>query len=105
MQASLAAPDRSTAAGCRDHALLFAMYNAGARVQQTPDLRPCDLELDGPRQALLRGKGGKRRLCPLRQETAAVLRELLRAGGVDPTDRQPLFRNRAGHPLTRFGVR
>ena len=105
MQALLAAPDRSTAAGCRDHALLLAMYNTGARVQEILDLRPCDLALDRPRQALLRGKGGKRRLCPLWQETAAVLRDLLRSGGVDPTDRQPLFRNRAGHPLTRFGVR
>ena len=105
MQALLAAPDRSTAAGFRDHALLLAMYNTGARVQEILDLRPCDLELDRPRQALLRGKGGKQRLCPLWQETAAVLRDLLRTGGVDPTDRQPLFRNRAGHPLTRFGVR
>lgn len=48
------------------------------------------------RVALLRGKGGKRRLCPLWQETGAVLRDILRTGGVDPADRQPLFRNRAG---------
>ena len=74
MQALLAAPDRSTAAGCRDHALLLSMYNTGARVQEILDLRPCDLELDRPRQALLYGKGGTRRLCPLWQETAAVLR-------------------------------
>ncbi|MDE0103824.1 MAG: tyrosine-type recombinase/integrase, partial [Bryobacterales bacterium] len=105
MQALLAAPDRSTAAGCRDHALLLAMYNTGARVQEILDLRPCDLQLDRPRQALLRGKGGKRRCCPLWKETAAVLLELLRSSGVDPADRQPLFRNRSGHPLTRFGVR
>ncbi len=105
MQALLAAPDRSTAAGCRDHALLLALYNTGARVQEMLDLRPCDLQLDRPRQASLRGKGGKRRLCPLWKETATALLDLLRSRGVDPADRQPLFRNRSGHPLTRFGVR
>ena len=81
------------------------MYNTGARVQEILDLRPCDLQLDRPRQALLRGKGDKCRYCPLWKETAALLRELLRARDVDPADRQPLFRNRSGHPLTRFGVR
>ena len=29
----------------------------------------------------------------------------MRIRGVDPAGRQPLFRNRSGHPLTRFGVR
>ena len=105
MQALLEAPDRSTEAGRRDHALLVTMYNTGARVQEILDLRPCDLQLDRPRQALLRGKGDKCRYCPLWRETAALLRELLRARDVDPADRQPLFRNRSGHPLTRFGVR
>ena len=98
MQALLEAPDRSTEAGRRDHALLLAMYNTGARVQQILDLRPCDLQLDRPRQALLHGKGGKCRYCPLWQETAALLRELMRTRDVNPADRQPLFRNRSGQP-------
>ena len=74
------------------------MYNTGARVQEILDVRPCDLQLNRPRQALLRGK---RRCSPLWKETAA----LLRTSEVDPADRQPLFRNRSGRPLTRFGVR
>jgi len=105
MQALLQAPDRAKPAGQRDHALLLTMYNTGARVQEILDLRPCDLQLDRPRQALLRGKGDKQRWCPLWPETASTLRELLRAAGTDPTATQPLFRNHAGHPLTRFGVR
>ena len=105
MQALLEAPDRSTRAGRRDHALLVTMYNTGARVQEILDLRPCDLQLDWPRQALLRGKRGKCRYCSLWKETAVLLRELIRTRDVDPADRQPLFRNRSGHPLTRFGVR
>lgn len=105
MQAVLQAPDRSTAAGRRDHTLLLTLYNTGARVQELLDLRPCDLQLDRPRQALLRGKGGKRRYCPLWAETAALLREFMRSRAVDPSDTQPLFRNHCGQPLTRFGVR
>ncbi len=105
MQALLQAPDRSTEAGRRDHALLLTMYNTGARVQEILDLRPCDLQLDRPRQALLHGKGDKCRYCPLWEETAALLRDLMRTRNVDPADKQPLFRNRSGHPLTRFGVR
>ena len=105
MQALLQAPDRTTAAGRRDHALLLTMYNTGARVQEALDLRPCDLQLDRPRQALLRGKGGKQRCCPLWSETATTLRDLLRTAGSAATDSQPLFRNHAGWPLTRFGVR
>ena len=105
MQALLQAPDCATADGRRDHALLLAMYNSGARVQEILDLRPCDLQLDRPRQMLLRGKGGKQRWCPLWPETAQVLQALLQASGVAATDTEPLFRNRQGRPLTRFGVR
>ena len=105
MQALLHAPDRATAAGQRDHGLLLTLYNTGARVQEAIDLRPCDLQLDAPLQVLLRGKGRKQRRCPLWGQTATALRDLLRTNGVAETARQPLFRNRAGGPLTRAGVR
>ena len=88
-----------------DHALLQTLYNTGARVQEILDLCPCDLQLSRPRQALLRGKRGKRRCCPLWKGSATFLHELMRAGDVDPADRDPLFRNRSGRPLTPFGVR
>ena len=76
----------------------MTLYNTGARVQEILDLRPCDLQLDRPRQALLHGKGGKCRYCPLWKETAALPRELMRTRDVDPADRQPLFRNRSAIP-------
>jgi integrase/recombinase XerD len=44
-------------------------------------------------------------MCPLWPQTAEALRALLGEQGVDPTDSEPLFRNRRGKPLTRFGVR
>ncbi len=104
-KALLAAPDRGTALGRRDHALLLAMYNTGARVQEILDLRPCDLQLQRPRQAFLRGKGRKQRICPLLAETASALGALLTERGVASDDQQPLFRNRDGRPLSRSGVR
>jgi site-specific recombinase XerD len=105
VQAVLDAPDRSTPHGRRDHALFLALFNTGARVQEIVDIRPCDLQLARPRHVLLHGKGRKERLCPLWPQTAEVLRTLLVENRVDPAGTEPLFRNRRGRPLTRFGVR
>ncbi len=105
LQALLAAPERRTPDGCRDHALLLTLFNTGARVQELLDLRPRDLQLVRPHQVLLRGKGRKERLCPLWPQTAEALRALLSAYTVDATATEPLFRNHRGEPLTRFGVR
>ncbi len=105
IRALLNAPDRATPDGRRDHALLLALFNTGARVQEILDLRPCDLQLVRPLQARLRGKGRKERVCPLWPQTAEILRALLAERGADPAATQPLFRNHHGEPLTRFGVR
>ena len=104
-RALLAAPDPTTSCGRRDRALLLAMYNTGARVQEIIDLRPCDLQLQAPRQVWLRGKGRKERICPLMPETAHALRTLLADRDVRLDDDRPLFRNRFGRPLGRSGVR
>ena len=105
IRALLDAPHRATPEGRRDHALLLALFNTGARVQEILDLRPCDLQLVRPFQVRLRGKGRKERVCPLWPQTAEILRALLAEHGVDPAATQPLFRNRRGEPMTRFGVR
>lgn len=105
MRALLDAPDRTSRNGRRDHALVLALFNTGARVQEILDLRPCDLQLVRPFQVSLRGKGRKERMCPLWPQTADTLRALLAEHGVDPGAIQPLFLNHRGEPLTRFGVR
>ncbi len=46
MDAILRAPDRSTPAGRRDHALLAFAYQTGARVEEIVSLRACDIDLD-----------------------------------------------------------
>jgi len=105
LRALLEATDCVTALGRRDHALLLALFNTGARVQELLDLRPVDLQLDRPYQARLRGKGSKERFCPLWPHTAQILRQLLTETRLDETATERLFRNGRGEPLTRFGVR
>jgi integrase/recombinase XerD len=105
MDAVLAAPDPSTAQGRRDHALLLFLYNTGARADEVAQARIEDLTL--PQVAdrdlasvLIRGKGNKPRRCPLWAQTVRELTALVR--GRDPAE--PVFLNRCGRPITRFGI-
>ena len=105
IRALLGEPDHSTPDGRRDRCLLLTFFNTGARVQEILDMRPCDLQLVRPFQVRLHGKGRKERVCPIWSQTAEALRALLEEHEVEPNATQPLFRNRRGEPLTRFGVR
>jgi len=103
----LASIDRASWSGQRDYALFALMFNTGARVQEILNLRVRDLRLDPPYQVRLQGKGNKVRLCPIWPRTAHLLRDLLQTGHAsdqDPADR-PVFANRHGAAMTRFGVR
>ncbi len=105
MDALLAAPDLTTAQGCRDHAVLLFLYNAGARADETAQVRIGDLSLPQVSDrdiasVLIRGKGNKPRRCPLWAQTAHELLALVQ--GRDPTEH--VFLNRCGQPITRFGI-
>ena len=105
MDALLNAPDRQTAQGHRDYALLLFLYNTGARANETAQLTIADLCLAhapeaSPSSVWLRGKGDKLRRCPLWPETVAVLSPLIH--GRDETER--VFLNRRGQSMTRFGM-
>jgi len=105
MNAVLAAPDRTTAQGRRDYAVLLFLYNAGARADETAQVRVHDLTLPQVpdrdlASVLIRGKGNKPRRCPLWAETVRELATLVQ--GRDPSEH--VFLNRCGRPLTRFGI-
>jgi integrase/recombinase XerD len=104
LEALLAAPDRATAQGQRNYALLLFLYNSGARASEAANLCIADLELDTrqPLTASVRilGKGGKVRRCPLWQKTALELAQLIK----DRSPEQRVFLNRRREPLTRFGI-
>jgi integrase/recombinase XerD len=105
MDALLAAPERSSDQGRRDHAVLVFLYNTGARADEAAHVRIGDLDLGltpdrDPSSVLIHGKGKKQRRCPLWSGTVQALRPLV--AGRLPSDH--VFRNRRGQPLTRFGI-
>jgi integrase/recombinase XerD len=101
----LAVPDQSTRIGYRDHVLLLFLYNSGARADEAAQLEIGDLTLrsDGTStlsSVRLKGKGNKVRHCPLWAASAYALREMTRGR----EDKEKVFLNRTGQPLTRFGI-
>jgi integrase/recombinase XerD len=86
----------------RDRALLLFLYNTGARVQEAADLRVGHLDLSEHPTVRLHGKGDKWRTCPLWQQTARTLEQLLQTQP-PATPQSPVFTARA-RPLTRYGI-
>ena len=99
----LAAPDRGTWLGRRDHALLLLAVLTGMRVTELVTLTVGDVSLTNGAHIKVTGKGRKRRATTLTPETVAVLRTWLKERKGQPED--PLFPTRQGQPLTRSGVR
>jgi integrase/recombinase XerD len=102
VKALLAAPDRSTWLGRRDHALLLLAIQTGVRVTELVTLRIADVSLTTGAHIKVEGKGRKRRTATLTRETVAVLRQWLKERQGQPQD--PLFPTRQGQALTRYGV-
>ena len=105
MDALLASPDRSTAQGRRDYALLLFLYNTGARADEVAQVTIADLELANvPGRDLssvqIRGKGNKLRRCPLWPHTVSAITALIG----DRAPHEHAFLNRRGQPITRFGI-
>ena len=99
----LKAPDVTTWSGQRDHILLLTLYNTGARVSEISKLQVKDIDLQNQRAIHLHGKGRKERIIPLWAETVAELGVWL--GKIRSSPHSPLFPNRRGEPITRFGIR
>ena len=99
MDALLNAPDRQTAQGRRDHALLLFLYNSGARAQEAAQLLIGDLDVAGC-SVKIRGKGGKQRQCPLWASTIEELKALT----ANRSTSARVFLNRCARPITRFGI-
>ncbi len=101
--ALLDAPDRSTWAGHRDHALLLTTVQAGLRVSEVLALTRADTQLATGPHVRVMGKGRKQRVTPLTRQTVAVLRVWMRQTDDRPAD-GPLFPARHGGPLTRDAI-
>lgn len=99
MNALLAAPDRSTWSGRRDHAILSVALQTGLRATEIISLRRRDIMTGTGAHIRCEGKGRKQRCTPLRQEILKVLDVWLteRAG----LDDDPLFPTMRGTKLSR----
>lgn len=98
MAALLAAPDRSTWAGRRDHALLLIAVQTGLRASELVGLTCGDVVLGTGAHIRCMGKGRKERATPLRRDTAKLLATWI---GTDNDDGRPLFPSIRGERLSR----
>ena len=75
--ALLAAPDQDTATGRRDHAMIQLAVTTGLRVSELTALTPADVHLGTAPHVACTGKGRRRRVTPLDQQTVTTIRRYL----------------------------
>jgi site-specific recombinase XerD len=102
IEALLAAPDRSTWHGRRDHALILVAAQTGLRVSELTGLTADDVHLSTGPHIRCTGKGRKLRCTPLTAQTAdAAARWLDERGGAS---HDPLYCTRTGSRLSQDAV-
>jgi integrase/recombinase XerD len=102
VDALLAAPDKATWAGRRDHAMLALAAQTGLRISELTGLTCGDAHLGAGPHVSCHGKGRKQRITPLTTVTVTVLRAWLAERHGKPG--HPLFPNRTGGQLSRDAV-
>lgn len=106
IKALLEQPDKSTAKGRRDLALMSLMYDSGARVQEIIDLAVKDFTAGSNPILVLTGKGNKARRVPIMKNTASILEKYISENKLDMPHKTeyPLFCNNQHNKLTKEGV-
>jgi site-specific recombinase XerD len=102
IDALVAAPDKTTWRGRRDHALLVVAIQTGLRVSELIGLQRKDVALGTGPHLGCEGKGRKQRCTPLRQEAVAVLTWWLCECPAEPAT--SVFPSSRGGPLSRDAV-
>jgi integrase/recombinase XerD len=102
VDALLAAPDRQTWLGRRDHAWLLVAFQTGLRLSEMTALRRTDVILSSGRHIRCIGKGRKERCTPLTEQTAQVLHAWL--DEPPPGDSDRLFPTVHGQPMSADAV-
>lgn len=97
-EALLAAPDRATRTGRRDHAWILLAVQTGLRASELTGLTCADVHLGTGPYAACHGKGRKDRITPLAPGTVSTLRAWLAERAGTPDD--PLFTTIRGGPMS-----
>lgn len=101
--ALIAAPDRNSWLGRRDHTLLLVAIHTGLRVSELISLTIADVGLGAGPHVRCTGKGRKNRCTPLTRPAAQALRAWLTEQKKRPGD-DPVFTTRRGGALSRDAV-
>lgn len=102
IDALLAAPNRNTRLGRRDHAMLLLAAQTGLRLSEMTALRHEDIWLGTGPYVRCQGKGRKERCTPLAKSTVVVLKSWIREQGGE--DSKTLFPSMRGGGLCADGV-
>jgi site-specific recombinase XerD len=102
VEALLAAPDRSTWMGRRDHALLVLAVQTGLRLSELTSLSHSSVVFGTGAHVRCQGKGRKERCTPLTRPTVALLKAWLKESAAPDT--AILFPNRHGARLSADSV-
>jgi site-specific recombinase XerD len=102
VDAMLAAPDRSTWSGRRDHAFILTAVQTGLRLSEMTGLKQEDLILSAGAHVRVIGKGRKERCVPLAKSTRTVLKAWLREP--QRSDDGVLFPSARGNRFSVHGV-
>ncbi|MGH3521900.1 MAG: tyrosine-type recombinase/integrase, partial [Mycobacterium sp.] len=102
IDALIAAPDRGTWTGRRDHALLVTALQTGLRVAELTGVSCEDVHLGTGAHIRCTGKGRKQRCTPLTGPTVAVLRTWFKERQNEPG--APLFPTSRGRRLSTDAV-
>lgn len=101
VQALLDTPDRRTASGIRDRAMLHLAFAGGLRVSELISVGLNQFDGRSPASIHIMGKGRREPVLPLWQETAAAIRAWI---AIRPEiGDTALFLNNAGRMMTRAG--
>lgn len=106
----LATPDRESAAGLRDRAILETLYSTGARVSELVGLDMDDVDFISGVVKLL-GKGSKERIVPIGEPAINAIRKYIEKRGEwtgqsgTVKDKNAVFLNKSGKRLTDRSVR
>jgi site-specific recombinase XerD len=102
ISALLAAPNRNTWLGRRDHGLLLTAVQTGLRLSEITTLRQSDIALGSGAHVRCQGKGRKERCTPLAKPTVSVLAAWIKEQGKD--DSKILFPSARGGTLSSDSV-